>query len=90
VGENRLRHVLNRLRWDPGMTPTEVVLEVRAREGGEEELEPVGFEAIGAILADGVVLADETFLPYHRIVAVRRGRVVLWQVRERDRGGRGP
>jgi uncharacterized protein (UPF0248 family) len=77
-----VREVLNRLRWARG-SPGEVVLELRVRRGGVEGIEEVEFTSVAVILPRGVTVADGRFLPYHRVVAVRRGEEVLW------RGGRG-
>ncbi|MGE5234864.1 MAG: RNA repair domain-containing protein [Acidobacteriota bacterium] len=82
-----VRELLNRLRWDLAATAVGVVLEVRSREGGGEVIEAVRFEEVTDILPAGVVVADGTFLPYHRLVTVRRGDEVLWRAHER--GGEG-
>jgi uncharacterized protein (UPF0248 family) len=74
-----LREVLNRLRWDAGEAAAGAWLAYRLRAGGEERDVEVSFTAVVAILPLGLTLADGTFLPYHRIVAVRRGGEVLWQ-----------
>jgi uncharacterized protein (UPF0248 family) len=74
-----LRDVLNRLRWDAGAGAGGVVVAVRLRVEGEERVEDVDFTAVAEILARGVTLADGTFLPYHRVVAVRRGGETLWR-----------
>ena len=55
------------------------MLQVRDRDEDRETLVEVGFAAVAEILSDGVTMADGTFLPYHRIVAVRRGREDLWR-----------
>jgi uncharacterized protein (UPF0248 family) len=55
-----------------------VVLAVRVREGGAETLEEIGFASVSEILAGGVTVADGTFVPYHRLVSVKRGEEVLW------------
>lgn len=78
-----LREVLNRLRWDAGATAAGTGLAYRVRAGGEEREEEVPFTAVVAILPLGLTLADGTFLPYHRIVAVRRGEEVLWRSKRR-------
>jgi uncharacterized protein (UPF0248 family) len=72
-----VREVLNRLRWAGG-SPEGVVLEVRVRRGGAARIEEVDFAAVAEILPRGVTVAEGTFLPYHRVVAVRRGEEVLW------------
>jgi uncharacterized protein (UPF0248 family) len=74
-----LREVLNRLRWgSPGGTGT-VVLSVRVREEGVEHIEEIGFDSVIEILPLGVTVASGAFIPYHRVVAVRRGEEVLWR-----------
>ncbi len=73
-----VRELLNRLRWDVGSRPAGVVIEVRDRRDGEETIEPVPFAAVSEVLPAGVVAAGGVFLPYHRIVRVRRGDEVLW------------
>ena len=78
-----VREVLNRLRWDPRGGPEAVVLAVRVRMGGTESIEEIEFTSVLEILPGGVTVADGTFLPYHRVVTVRRGEEVLW------RGGKG-
>ena len=74
-----VRELLNRLRWDARAAADGVVLAVRTREGGIEELEEVDFATIVDILPGGMTLADGAFLPYHRVVTVRRGEEVLWR-----------
>ena len=73
-----LRGLLNRLRWDAASREGDVILTMRVRRSGEETREEVAFTAVAEILPAGVNLADGTFLPYHRIVAVRRAGEVLW------------
>ncbi len=73
-----VRALLNRLRWDPQAARDGVVLTVRTREGGLEQLREIGFGAIVEILPRGLTVADGTFLPYHRVVRVRRGEEVVW------------
>jgi len=72
-----VREVLNRLRWAGG-SPGQVVLEIRVRQGGAERIDEIEFADVAEILPRGVTVADGTFLPYHRLVAVRRGEEVLW------------
>ena len=79
--ERTLRETLNRLRWDVAADHEGVVLAVRTREGGVETVEPVAFVGIAEILPGGVTLADGTFVPYHRVVTVRRGDETLWRAR---------
>ena len=78
-----LRDVLNRLRWDAGGTGERAVLTFRLRAVGEERDEEIPFTSVAEILPLGLTLVDGTFLPYHRIVAVRRAGEVLWRTRRR-------
>jgi uncharacterized protein (UPF0248 family) len=73
-----VRELLNRLRWDAAAQRVGVVIEVRTREHGDERLAVIAFESVVDILPQGVTVAGETFLPYHRFVRVRRGPDVLW------------
>ena len=73
-----MRDVLNRLRWDAAVERHGVVIEVRTRAEGVERIEAVAFERVTGIVPGGVELADGTYLPYHRVVRVRRGSEVLW------------
>lgn len=82
--ERTLRELLNRLRWSPARSGAPVTLEVRSREAGEETVERVPFERVTDILAAGVLVADGTFLPYHRFVSVRTGDAALWTARPRE------
>ena len=75
--------MLNRLRWDAGATASEAALTYRVREGREEREEEVPFSAVVEILPLGLTLADGTFLPYHRVVAVHRGGEALWRSQRR-------
>lgn len=77
-----LRELFNRLRWDATAEADGVVLDVRVREGGVATIEAVGFASILEIMPAGVAVADGTFLPYHRIVAVRRHGTTIWRKRE--------
>ena len=78
-----LREVLNRLRWNAGNTAGGVVVTYREREGGDNRERHVAFAEVAEILPRGVNLADGTYLPYHRVVAVRRGAELVWQSRRR-------
>jgi len=89
VGEPRLRALLNRLRWDAGADAAGVALEYAARGESGESLETAPFTAAVEIVAAGVVLSGETFIPYHRIRAVRRGGETLWRAREKRGGDEG-
>ncbi|HUK11903.1 MAG TPA: DUF504 domain-containing protein [Thermoanaerobaculaceae bacterium] len=74
-----LRALLNRLRWDGAAAAEGVVLAVRVRRDGGETTEDVPFAAVAEILPAGFTVADGTFLPYHRVVCVRRDGEVLWR-----------
>lgn len=74
-----VRDVLNRLRWDQRGESDAIVLGVRVREGAVESIKEVNFVSVIEILPKGVTVADGTFLPYHRLVLVKRGEEVLWQ-----------
>jgi uncharacterized protein (UPF0248 family) len=82
-----VRELLNRLRWDPRTQRDGVVLLLRVRVEGRETVQELPFEAVGEILPAGVVSQDGTFLPYHRVVAVRRGAEWLWRAPERSDDG---
>jgi uncharacterized protein (UPF0248 family) len=56
-----------------------VVLSVLVRTNGVERIEEAGFDVVIEILPLGVTVASGAFIPYHRIVAVRRGEEVLWR-----------
>ena len=79
--ERTLRELLNRLRWDAAAGREGVVLAVRTREGGVELVDEVPFAGVVEILPAGVTVADGTFVPYHRVVAVRRGGETLYRAR---------
>lgn len=82
-----VRELLNRLRWDSHAASDEVVLLLRVRVEGRETIQELSFEAVGEILPAGVLSRDGTFLPYHRVVAVRRGADWLWRAPERSEDG---
>ncbi len=73
-----VRELFNRLRWDPNAAAADVTVEVVAREGGRERVRELRFGDVMEILPGGVTVADGTFLPYHRVVRVRRDGEVLW------------
>lgn len=75
---NALRALLNRLRWDRTTTEDAVVLDVHFRERDEDQTREVPFSEVAEISGFGVTLADGTFLPFHRVVAVRGAGHVLW------------
>ncbi len=86
MGANQLRDLLSRLRWDRRATATGVVVEARERTDAGEVVRPLPFAAVADILPAGIALADGTFIPYHRVLTVRRGDEVLWRRRGRDDG----
>ena len=81
MGDNPLRELLNRLRWDPGCDASSVSISVLGREGGAEVVERVPFAAVSVVGAAGLTVTDGTFLPYHRIIKITRGSEVLWLAR---------
>ena len=89
MSERTLRELLNRLRWDAGEDAAAVVIEYLARVESEERIEAVAFADVVEILPAGVMLSGETFIPYHRIRTVRRGREELWCAREKRGGNEG-
>jgi uncharacterized protein (UPF0248 family) len=82
--ENDLRALLNRARWDSGAVGGDVTIVVRVREGGVSSEIVLPFADVGEVLPAGLDLASGTFIPYHRVLAVRRGSTVLWRVRRGD------
>jgi uncharacterized protein (UPF0248 family) len=84
VKEPTIRELLNRLRWAPPGGKLDVSLAVIDREGSRVHERQVLFADVRDIAAAGLVLADGTFLPYHRLVAIRCNGEVLWRVRERS------
>lgn len=83
VGERTVRELLNRLRWDAEEDAAGVEIDFVVRSDAGERLEAVRFAAVAEILPAGVRLSGETFIPYHRLRRVRRGRDVLWRAREK-------
>ena len=55
------------------------MLRYTSRIAGEESELEIGFSQVAEVVAEGVVLANGTFLPYHRLVAVTRGNETLWR-----------
>lgn len=82
-----VRELLNRLRWDSHARVEGVVLLLRVREEGQEIVQELPFAAAGEILPAGLLSLDGTFLPYHRVVGVRRGAEWLWRAPERSGDG---
>jgi len=78
MGGNPLREVLNRLRWEPGADVADVVLRHVSRTDGEAGTVEIAFSRVAEVLPAGVTLADGTFVPYHRVVAVVRGGETVW------------
>lgn len=86
MGGNELRDLLNRLRWDRGTGGEGVVVEIRERSEAGEGVRVLPFGALVEILPRGLMLADGTFIPYHRVLAVRRRDEVVWRASGRDHG----
>jgi len=76
---NELRDLLNRLRWDPGEEAEGIEIMVLVRRAGGAQIEAVPFDHLAEITSAGVVVADGTFLPFHRIQQVRRHGNALWR-----------
>ncbi|MGV8039533.1 MAG: RNA repair domain-containing protein [Thermoanaerobaculaceae bacterium] len=82
-----VRDLLNRLRWDPGAAQAGVTIVLRVREEGRATTQELPFDDVREILPAGVLSRDGTFLPYHRMIVVRRGPEVLWRAPERSEHG---
>lgn len=78
-----MRELFNRLRWEGGEAGQGVVLVVRNRQGGQENLQEHSFSEVTEISPRGVTLRDATFVPFHRMVTVCREGCRLWS-RETD------
>jgi uncharacterized protein (UPF0248 family) len=89
VSERTVRELLNRLRWDAGEDAAGVELDFVARGEAGERFEAARFAEVVEILPAGVVLSGGTFIPYHRLRCVRRGRETLWRAREKRGGDEG-
>jgi uncharacterized protein (UPF0248 family) len=86
VAGHALRDLLNRLRWDRVAGGESVVVEIRERNEDGEGVRTLPFAALVEILPLGVTLADGTFIPYHRVLTVRRSDEVVWRAGRRDHG----
>jgi len=84
-----VRALLNRLRWHPEAGSEAVTIGYLVRGEDGERVEEAAFAAVSEILPAGVMLSGETFIPYHRLRFVRRGRAVVWRARERRDGDEG-
>lgn len=82
--ENQLRSVLNKLRWDRSHGEGEVTVAVAVREGGTARIEEISYGDVAAVLPGGLETTSGTFIPYHRVLAVRCGETVLWRARKGD------
>lgn len=87
MSERTLRELLNRLRWDAASNPAVVLVWALSRNAGRATARAVAFASVAEILAAGVLLADGTFLPYHRILRVSVGGETVWQSREGGHNG---
>lgn len=79
-----VRDLLNRARWDEHAGGSGLTLAVRERQGNHEKIRHVAFSEVAEILAAGVLTADGTFFPYHRIISVTTARGPVWQARESE------
>lgn len=83
-----IRDVLNKIRWtsEDGLDDCEIVIVHRGAPGNIKVIKGIDVKDIAprAIICeeDG----EEVVIPYHRIMAIRRGHEVLWKKRKR-RGG---
>ena len=89
MGGTTLRDLLNRLRWGAGGDAGGVAIGYLVRDEGGERLDTVDLAGVVEILPAGVTLSGGTFIPYHRIRGVRRGREELWRPREKRGGDEG-
>ncbi len=86
VSGNELRDLLNRLRWNQATGGEGTVVEARERGQAGEVVRRLPFATLAEIGPRGVTLADGTFIPYHRVLSVRRGDEVLWRASRRGHG----
>lgn len=74
-----LRELLNRLRWSPAEHEEEAAITVAVRRGGLDVEDVVALGDVQEIGAAGIVLFDDTFLPYHRITQVTAAGRPVWR-----------
>ncbi len=76
-----MRSLLNRLRWDGNCPSEDVALLILTRREGVARHSRLPLAQVQEVRARGVFLRDGTYVPFHRVVAVRRGETVLFQAR---------
>ena len=81
--KNPLLELLNRLLRLPPETCTDLEVEVLHRGAGGDRRK-LGRTELVAIHRRGLLLADGTVLPPHRIRAVRRGGEQLWAAKKKS------
>ena len=77
-----MRGLLNRARWGEHAGLSGLTLAVRERHGNREEIRRLSFSEVAEILATGVLTADGTFFPYHRVISLTSACGLVWQARE--------
>ena len=86
-----LKNVLNRLRWDTRKDPDNYVITYRHR-GAPSDEKQVRASSIGKLgksyftfLDDSISEAEETTIPFHRILEIRNvaDKTILWKSRKR-------
>ncbi len=72
------RDVLNRLKWHPEETLDDVEIKIIHR-GGEGNLKIFKGTEIEKLEKSFFVTKDDTWIPYHRIVEIKRKDEILWK-----------
>jgi len=86
--KGRVRELLEAMLWDPRNEPREYKILFVSR-GAPNDLEEVRGDEI-RVVGDRIMLSDGREIPHHRIVAIWRGREILYVRRDpRERLGGG-
>ncbi len=76
VRKGKVRSLLESMIWDPRMTPEEFKI-VFVSRGSPNDLEEVKGDEI-EVRNDRIILRDGREIPHHRIVAIWRGKDLLY------------
>jgi len=83
-----IRCLLNKIKWtsDKGLDDCEIVIVHRGAPGDLKVIKGINVKDIAprAIICEED--AEEVVIPYHRVMAIRRGHEVLWE-KKKGRGG---
>jgi len=74
-----LRNILNKIKWTEGLEGVEIII---LHRGAYENKKVIKGEEIKDIAPRAIICKDDTIIPYHRVLCIKKNGVIIWSKRK--------